>query len=214
MVTNMALKRAAKANRRKMIVAEKRKAEAAAGTLSEQVRGFAGSPLQACLLSEGLWECGAAMLILARGVTVDQFGVGVFVLDSYCTGIKEAAFMRIEGLEFADMVDRLALRLPLEPVDPSYARKLMRDLAAWADEIGFASARDYPAVERLFGDINADACETSFQFGREGKPFYVQGLTDSPGEVLRRLEMVRNYNRRSAACESDIPISFIPVKAA
>ena len=41
MVTNMALKRAAKANRRKMIVAEKREAEAAAGTLSEQVRGFA-----------------------------------------------------------------------------------------------------------------------------------------------------------------------------
>ena len=180
MVTNMALKRAAKANRRKMIVAENA-SRSGCGDALRASTGFAGSPLQACLLSEGLRECGAGMLILARGVTVDQFGVGVFVLNSYCTGIKEAAFMRIEGLEFADMVDRLALRLPLEPVDPSYARKLMRDLAAWADEIGFASARDYPAVERLFGDINADACETSFQFGREGKPFYVRGSRFSWG---------------------------------
>jgi|tagenome__1003787_1003787.scaffolds.fasta_scaffold20985524_4 hypothetical protein len=48
----------------------------------------------------------------------------------------------------------------------------MRDLAAWADEIGFAPAKDYVALERLFGDITADACQTTFQFGRARKPSY------------------------------------------
>jgi len=62
-------------------------------------------------------------------------------------------------------------------VDPSYARKLLRDVAAWAASIGFAPHRDFAAIERLFGDVSADASHAAFQFGREGKPLYVQSPT-------------------------------------
>ena len=54
----------------------------------------------------------------------------------------------------------------LVPIEPSYAGKLLWEVAAWAESIGVAPHRDFAAVERLFGDVSADACDASFQFGR------------------------------------------------
>jgi hypothetical protein len=196
MATNMALKRAAKASRRKAVVAEKRKSELHATTLSEQVRRAASTPMQYCLLAEGLLQRGSGVLVLARGITTDHLGVGVFLLDSFCIGVKDVIFGRMGGLEFAAMISSLEAEVALDPVEPSHARKLLRDLAIWAQAVGFAPAADFAAVERLFGDVSAEACDTAFQFGREGKPFYIQGLSDSPAQVLRRIEMVRTYNRK------------------
>src|SRR2546421_5736641 len=125
MAKNMALKRAAKANRRKMIVAQKRKSETITGALSEQVRRAAGYPVQCCLVTEGLLERGSGVLILARGVTTDQLAVGLFLVDSFCTGIKNVIFSRIGGLEFDAMLHSLEVEVALESVEPSFARKLM-----------------------------------------------------------------------------------------
>src|SRR6202030_3009628 len=51
MATNIAARRAAKASRRKAVVAEKRRAEALETTLPARVRRAADLPIQHCLLS-------------------------------------------------------------------------------------------------------------------------------------------------------------------
>jgi hypothetical protein len=79
---------------------------------------------------------------------------------------------------------------PLSSVDPAYARKLMRDLVAWSASIGFAPHRDFATVERLFGTVDLNACTTEFEFGQNGKPFYVQGPMDTPPQVRQRLAQV------------------------
>src|SRR5205823_3911949 len=56
MAKNMAPKRAAKANRRKAVLAQRRKAELLTTPLIEKVRRAAQAPIQYCLLSEGLLE--------------------------------------------------------------------------------------------------------------------------------------------------------------
>ena len=78
-------------------------------------------------------------------------------------------------------------------VDPSYARKLLRDLAAWSLSIGFAPHRDFAAVERLFGDVSADASDAVFRFGRDGKPVYIPGPNDTAHLIQRRIEQLRKY---------------------
>jgi hypothetical protein len=179
MATNMALKRAAKANRRKAVLAEKRKSETLAAALPEQVRRAADTPIQHCLLSEGLFECGMGTLLLARGVTTEHFKAGVFLLDLFCLGVKDVMFRSMTGEELEEFSEVMGATAPLEPVEPSYARKLLRDLAIWAQANGFSPARDFAAVERLFGDVSAEACDAAFQFGREGKPLYVGDLSDA-----------------------------------
>jgi hypothetical protein len=44
---------------------------------------------------------------------------------------------------------------PLVSAGPSYARKLLRDLAAWSQSIGFAPHRDSAAVQRSDAAMSA-----------------------------------------------------------
>jgi hypothetical protein len=61
--------------------------------------------------------------------------------------------------------------------------KLLRELAAWSQSIGFAPHRDFVAVERIFGDVSADASD--------GKHVYLPGPTDTAPLIRRRIEQLR-----------------------
>ena len=80
---------------------------------------------------------------------------------------------------------------PFEAVDPSYARKLLRDAVAYARSLGLEPHADYAAIEPLFGDVAADACEVQFEFGFQGKPLYVPGPSESPTQIRRRVDHLR-----------------------
>jgi len=96
---NMALKRARKAQRRKQIVAQKRRTEALDAGLPARVLRAAEAPIQHCWLSADLFELGIGTVILARGVTRHHLAVGIFLLDVFCLGIKDAMFKSLEGDE-------------------------------------------------------------------------------------------------------------------
>lgn len=186
MASNMALKRAAKANRRKAVVAGKRKLELVSDTLTARVLRAAQAPIRHCLVPATLFDSGIGTVILARGMATNHLAVGVFLVDTWCLGIKDTFFRPVDAEMFAKMIAGLGDAARLESVDPSYARKLLRDAAAWAASIGFSPHRDFAAVEQLFGDVRADACDATFQFGREGKPFYLPGPNESPTQVRHR----------------------------
>jgi hypothetical protein len=191
MATNMALKRAKKAQRRKLQAAEKRRAEALETSLPARVLRAARSPIQQCLLNESLFEIGIGWLVLARGTTPHDVALSSFLIDVFCLGVKDVMFRSLEGEVFDMCLDTMEAASPLVAVDPSYARKLLRDLAAWSQSIGFAPHRDFAAVEPLFGDVDPDASDAVFRFGRDGKPVYIPGPSESSLQVQRRLEHLR-----------------------
>jgi hypothetical protein len=211
MATNMALKRGRKAQRRKQQVAQKRKAEALEMSLPNRVLRASEAPIQHCLLPTNLFEVGIGPLILARGATPDYLTMGSFLLDVFCLGIKDVAFRRIEGEDLADYLDMTEAQMVA--VEPSLARKLLRDLAAWSQSIGFAPHPDFAAAERLFGEVDPHASDAVFRFGRDGKPFYIQGPGDSPELVLRRLAQVQKIIKGGSPTEpaSEARIDFVPV---
>jgi hypothetical protein len=100
----MALKRAAKANRRKAVVAEKRKLELLGDTLAERVRRAASASIRDCLVSETLFEAGIGTVVLARGVTASHVSLGIFLVDAWCLGVKDAYFRSADAgqLEMGD----------------------------------------------------------------------------------------------------------------
>jgi hypothetical protein len=191
MPTNMALKRAKKAQRRKQIVAEKRRAEALDASLPARVLRAARAPIQYCFLTQDVFDIGMGSLVLARGATTHHLAFGSFLVDVFCLGIKDVMFQSAEGEVFEMYMDAANAGSPVVPVDPSYARKLLRELAAWSRSIGFAPHRDFVAVEHIFGDVSADASEQAFRFGRDGKPFYIPGPTDTVPLIRRRIEQLQ-----------------------
>ena len=188
MASNIAARRAAKANRRKAIVAQKRRSELGANSLAGRVAAAANLPLRDCLLTEGWAETGMGSLILTRGATSANLSMGLFLIDAFCLGVKDVGFRSIDGDELDLFLEMTSLATPLVPVDPAYARKLLRDVTAWAAGLGFQPHRSFAAVERLFGSIDADACPVEFQFGCDGSPLYLPGPNETPKQVQRRME--------------------------
>jgi hypothetical protein len=187
MAINLAAKRAAKANRRKAIVAQKRRLEGATGSFSSLLPQAAASPILQCLLADSVFEDGMGMLILARGRTMGPVNVAVFLLDAYCLGVKDMILQTVDSYRLPQLIERLAGAAPLRAVDPAYARKLLYDLVRWAATFGFQPPREFVAAERLFGSIDPQSCDATFEFGKDGKPFYVSGPTESPATVRRRI---------------------------
>ena len=193
MATNIALKRARKAQRRKQVVAEKRRAEALDASLSARVLRAAGMPIQHCFLTESLFDIGMGNLVVARGATPHHLAFSSFLIDVFCLGIKDVTFESMEGEVFDLYLDVMDAASPMAPADPSYARKLLCDLAAWSRSIGFAPHRDFAAVEPVFGDVNANASGAVFRFGRDGRPVYIPGPNDAASVVQRRIEHLKRH---------------------
>ena len=191
MATNIAQKRAKKAQRRKQVVAQKRRAEVQEASLPARVLRAAEAPIQRCLLSESVFDIGMGTLVLARGATPHHIALSSFLIDVFCLGIKDVMFESVESEVFEMYMDATDAGSPMVSVDPSYARKLLRDLAAWSQSIGFAPHRDFAAVERMFGDVSADASDAVFRFGHDGKPVYIPGPTDTAPLIQRRIAQLR-----------------------
>jgi hypothetical protein len=191
MAANMARKRAEKANRRKAALASRRRDEVVEGSLAARVSRAAATPIRHCLMTANLFEIGIGTVLLARGATRSAPTIANFLVDVHCLGVKDLMFSLVGADEFERLLDRMGQAAALVPAEPAHARKLLRDLNTWAGSIGFAPPADFAVVERLFGDVDADSCDADFRFGRDGRPFYVPGPSESPMQVRRRIEHLR-----------------------
>jgi hypothetical protein len=193
MATNMALKRARKAQRRKQVVAQKRRAELSEASLPARVLRAAHAPIQYCFLTESVFDIGMGTVVLARGATSHHVALSSFLIDTFCLGIKNVMFESVDSEVFEIYMAATDAGSPIVSVDPSYARKLLRDLAAWSQSIGFARHPDFAAVERVFGDVSVDTSDAVFRFGRDGKPVYIPGPNDTAHLIQRRIEQLQKY---------------------
>jgi hypothetical protein len=193
MATNMALKRARKAQRRKQVVAQKRRAELSEASLPARVLRAAHAPIQYCFLTESVFDIGMGTVVLARCATSHHVALSSFLIDTFCLGIKNVMFESVDSEVFEIYMAATDAGSPIVSVDPSYARKLLRDLAAWSQSIGFAPHPDFAAVERVFGDVSVDTSDAVFRFGRDGKPVYIPGPNDTVHLIQRRIEQLQKY---------------------
>jgi hypothetical protein len=193
MASNIARRRAAKARRRKAVVAARRRSGdgAASLPLAERVRRAAAGRLHGCWMHDVLFEIGYGVVILTREAAGGELAMASFLVDVYCLGVKDAFFRTIAPWDLEEYLEQLGGADPLAAVDPSYARKLLGDAVRYAAGLGLKPHPDLAAVEALFGDVRADACDVTFAFGHEGKPFYVPGPSESPAQVRVRLAHLR-----------------------
>jgi hypothetical protein len=185
MGANFARRRAAKAVPRRQILAQRRAATAV--SLAEKVRRLADRPLYRCFLHGEPFNGGIATVFLTRVAKDGEIAMAAFLVDTYALGIKDVVFQLIERSEFEEFVSMAGAAAPVIPTDPAYARKLLRDAKAYAASLGLRPHRNFAAVEQLFGDVRAEECAEAFVFGREGKPFYAVGPTETAGQIGRRL---------------------------
>jgi len=188
---NVAARRAAKQAKRKAVVAAKRKAEIAEHSMAGQIRAGAHLPIQYCQVSDGLFENGIGMVLLARGSTSAVMQVAVFMVDTFCLGVKDVHWRSADRQEMEALLNFATSGDPASPIEPGEARKLLHDVVAWAGDNGFAAHEDYRVIEKLFGNVVPSATDYRPRFGREGKVLYIPGPSESPSDVRRRMRIIR-----------------------
>jgi hypothetical protein len=144
-------------------------------------------PLEA-FRSASLFDTGMGYVVVSRFKSDGQVESGVFLLDVFCLGVKNAFFTRLSQSEYESrLVQRAFAKDGSQPLTPACARKLVHDAVAYAQNLGFAPHPDYKKACRVFGGISAAECSEVFTFGKAGRPCFVQGPDDS--ELFARKAM-------------------------
>lgn len=184
--------RARKAKKDKARKAGKMPAAGHGVNLAPRVDRYAAYPIHECLISASLGtSIGMASVLASRKTPGGDLAVSVFLIDVYCLGIKNAMFNVLDPAEYRMLVSELAGLEGLAPIEPECTRKIVEDGVRFARALGFEPHPDYAVASRLFGDVAAEACETSFAFGCQGKPRYIPGPKDSLGTIERTVNTLR-----------------------
>ena len=184
---------AAKAARRKAVVAEKKQAERSVQSLAGRVAVAARSPVERSIRTAALFEVGIGHVILTKRLPTNAIGCAFFLVDVYCLGVKDVFYKEMAPSEFDQVLaDLAAKRQDVVEIEPSSALKLVKGSVDFAAKSGLAAAKDYRVIARIFGDIDADRSSDVFPFGKDGKPLFIEGPNDT---AARKREITRSLDR-------------------
>ena len=64
-------------------------------------------------------------------------------------------------------------------------KKLIAEAVDYAQELGFPPHRDYKNSKGLLNGIDLKACPVTYRYGKDNKPFYIQGPHETPPQVKK-----------------------------
>jgi len=160
-------------------------------------------------LAEALFdgEKGLGQVIVVRKKSPERIEAGVFLVDVYCLGVREAFLF--EGTEAKFRERLMEEEESFREMPAAYGRKFVEEAIAYARRLGFAPHRSYKKAARVFGGLKAAPDLGGFSFGKEGKPFYVQSRYHSADDARRIIDKLHricgegNYDFLLAMDEGD-----------
>jgi hypothetical protein len=148
--------------------------------LAERLRRASDYPILNCWIGADIEDNGIGWVVLSRALPSGSVAVANFLVDSYCLGVKDIFAEIMPRSDYEDKyLQNMRGRMPFREAAPAEARKLVEEAVAYARSIGFSPHADYPKALLLFGNVNAADSDARFQFGQDGKPFFISGPNDS-----------------------------------
>jgi hypothetical protein len=156
-------------------------------TLSmKNAKPYANYPIHECLIPTDLFSSGLGELVVTRRVPNGDIAMSSFVIDVFCLGVKDAMFVVLPESRYEHEVKAGMLgtgNREFERLHQSCAKSLLDGVVAYAKELGFAPHPDYKNAKDIFGNIDASVCPVKYTFGKNGKPFYMNGPYETPADM-------------------------------
>jgi hypothetical protein len=130
---------------------------------------------------------GIAAVLVARRHRYDKVGVCGYLVDVHCLGVKNAVGPRIlEPYLVQDFTADFFGAFDGEPVPAplDLAQHLVFGAVAYARGLGFEPHADFARAAGYLGEWREPSVIT---FGRDGKPFYMQGPYDDAFSIIQTL---------------------------
>ena len=143
-------------------------------------------------VSTNLFSMGIGEVVVARFKSGGRVEMGVFLVDVYCQGVKNAFFMQGFEADLNELLESMSNAAgPIEEHSGAWGRKLVESAVRYAQQWGISPHRDYKKAARVLGGIDPKDCPETFTFGDNGKPHLIGGPNDSEARcrmILKQLE--------------------------
>ena len=131
---------------------------------------------------------GLVSVLVARQHRRGKVSVTGYLVDVYCLGVKDVLGpkvmddndLRAYVRTYFHVYQTPALAAPIE-----MARELVWGAVAYARDLGFEPHADF---EKVAGQLGGWEPTGVVRFGREGRPYFVQGVRDNAMRILATLE--------------------------
>jgi hypothetical protein len=151
------------------------------------------SPIHECLVPDNLFKQGIGNLSFSRLMPNGRIALGMFLLDVFCLGVKDAFFSILERYEYEARIRNWPGPERLLPMTPACLRKLVEGGVVYARDLGFEPHHDYEEARQIFGDQETASCTEHFEYGHEGKPLYISGPNETPARANAIVEQLRRH---------------------
>ncbi|MCM2374861.1 hypothetical protein [Aporhodopirellula aestuarii] len=168
----LARKKAKDRQKKQQIARQKQQLASLTGKMSAASNGR----ILHCMVGE--FDQGMGSVVLARQAPSGLAAIAIFLLDTYCLGVKDIIATCRNPSEWGEVLQGMADRQGLKAVRPGIARGLVEATAEYAESLGLSPHPDYPKAQLLWGDVEAESVAGLYEFGRNGKPCYVAGPHD------------------------------------
>lgn len=161
------------------------------GKSDSRAVALAAAPVHECLMAESMFETGLGSVWISRKLPNGKLSVGVFLLDIFCLGAKNAMLWKNISVQEYKMMQMMCFGETLVSAEPSHIKKLVLEAVAYAKNLGFKPHKDYEESLAALEGIETVGCKVEYTFGHEGKPFYIPGPEETPAMITRIVKQLR-----------------------
>jgi hypothetical protein len=156
-----------------------------------RLQGAEKWPVVQALVGAKLWKDGIGYLTIARQEAEERLVFGVYLVDVYCLGVKNAFWSAGTTGDFKDLIRDMGKTQTMIPISPACLVKILKGAVEYAQSFGFPPHPDCRHAAMLLEGIDPAGCAQEFTFGRDGKPFYIQGPNESPAQVSAIMQRIQ-----------------------
>jgi hypothetical protein len=149
-------------------------------------------PVLTAFAASELWKEGIGYLAIARQEPEGQLAIAAFLVDAYCLGVKNAFWQISTRAEFEQLIERMEKTQNMRSIAPACLVRIVTGAVEYARSFGFPPHPDYRHASLLLEGIDPSTCPEHFTFGRDGRPFYIQGPNESLTQATAIAERIRD----------------------
>jgi len=168
-------------------------------SVPNQLQKARSYPIGACYITESWQEKGIGNIIITREKPNGMYGVGVYLIDLFCLGLKntfylpdsspaeiESKLLKHENEHFVRIHEDKAHSIIYGGIDS-------------AAKIGFFPHRDFKQTKYVLKSREEIDFDDSIEFGKDGKPFYISGPYENDQDVMKITQVLKRYKDGSDA---------------
>lgn len=133
-------------------------------------------PIHKCLINSSWQAEGLAFIMVIRKMGGNKFLLGSYMVDIFCLGIKDA-FVKIVDEDELNQFIKESQWMNTE-CDITLAQNIIYGAMEYAEDLGFKPHPDFGLAQYVLDDIE-DVEYMDIEFGKNGKPLYIQGDNDT-----------------------------------